>query len=84
MQRYSGLIFRNVSDITSYLYSTNEDYRYTYLGVENEDGSIVFYRILMNVTCDAQNESYYSTPEGRLYNPNNEPVFDLPYAADAQ
>ena len=54
-----------------------------YLGIRQEDGSIVFYEPAVYFTCDEENETFYAV-DGRLYlKETNElvemmPGFDYP------
>ena len=74
-------------NLNRYINSVQLDYGWTeisdYLGIRQDDGSIVFYEPAVYFTCDEANETFYAV-DGRLYlKETNElvemmPGFDYP------
>ena len=73
----------NIKSIATFLYSPNAVEHYRHIGVMQEDGSVIFYRILVNGECSPQS-TYYYAKEGILYGAqSNEMVSNLPFANNA-
>lgn len=82
---YDKMVF--TINLNKYINSVKLDYGWTeisgYLGIRQDDGSIVFYEPAAYFTCDEENETYYAV-DGRLYlKETNElvelnPGFDYP------
>ncbi|MBO4688160.1 MAG: hypothetical protein J5636_06565 [Clostridiales bacterium] len=51
-------------------YNDREDFDYNWVGIEKEDGSVVFYRVYFEVECDDENKTYFSK-DGKLYQKKN-------------
>ena len=49
-----------------------------YLGIRQEDNSIVFYKPMVLFECDEQNESFY-TVDGVLFSSQTNEMMDIPY-----
>ena len=71
-------IGKNIKEVYQNFYSYNAVTPYSYIGVKQQDGSIVFYRILLNVECSADNQYLYSD-NGKLYSRKDNSVEQLPY-----
>lgn len=72
----------NINNIYQNLYITKTTDPYSYVGVNQPDGSVIFYRILVNVELDPANETYY-LKDGIVYLTSNNEKIKLPYASEA-
>ena len=63
-------IGENIEDVYSNLYVEAATEPFTYLAVEQEDGSVIFYRVLVYINCDSKNTHLYSK-DGKLYGREN-------------
>ena len=68
----------NIKDVTTNLYSPSAVNPYSYIGISQPDGSVIFYRILVTVDCDPANPYYYSQ-DGELYITRDGSRVTLPY-----
>ena len=65
-------------------YRDREDDEYNWVAIENNDGSVTFYRIYFEVECDDENKTFYSK-DGKLYQKkDNAKVKGLVYRSDAE
>ncbi len=56
---------KNISSITSVHGNTNSQTN-QYIAIENEDGSVTFYKVLFKAECSDENKTFYSK-DGKLY-----------------
>ena len=71
-------IGKDISDFYSALPVCASSEAYGYTGVEQPDGSMIFYRFLVTVDCDPANETFYSK-DGILYVTKDNSQVELPY-----
>ena len=83
-QIFTLRIGENIDEVNSNLYLEGQADPFPYIGVEQADGSVVFYRILFHVECDSKNTEFYSK-DGQLFlKEDNSLVRSLPYEQDVQ
>ncbi|MBP5491315.1 MAG: hypothetical protein J6Y08_00540 [Clostridiales bacterium] len=54
---------------------------YDYIAIENDDGSVTFYKVYFEVEVSKDNEKFYSK-NGKLYAVKNDELIKLPYLED--
>ena len=71
---------KNIGKVHFFSQSNGEDLKY--VPIDQEDGSVIFYKILLIVECDERNENFYSK-DGKLYNrKTGDLVKSIPYPED--
>ena len=72
---------RNIKKFYTNIYSKDAVDPYMHIGVEQDDGSIIFYRVLINVECSDDNPAFYSK-DGKLYSRKDDSLEHLPYPGE--
>ncbi|MBO4927227.1 MAG: hypothetical protein J5379_03125 [Clostridiales bacterium] len=73
---------KNIGEIHTQYVSGTVRKDANYIGVTQEDGSVIFYQVFFEVECSQKNKTYYSE-DGKLYNSSdNKKVDSLPHMDD--
>ena len=73
-------IGKNIEKVNFGFLAAGNSFRY--VAIDQEDGSVIFYKVFLIVECDEQNEKFYSK-DGKLYDKkNNSLVSGIPYLED--